>query len=71
MLDFYWVYFCSRERKNYLDMFWVIDPLFTYVNINSLRGIGRLERLFIRLRFLALIGLPPLALFIVKTRSFA
>jgi NADH:ubiquinone oxidoreductase subunit 2 (subunit N) len=42
-----------------------------YLNLSSLRGMTSVEALFMGIHILSLIGLPPLALFIVKAHAFA
>lgn len=42
-----------------------------YNNIGSLQGLAPVEALFIGIHILSLIGLPPLAMFIVKAHAFA
>jgi NADH:ubiquinone oxidoreductase subunit 2 (subunit N) len=42
-----------------------------YLNLSSLRGMTSVEAMFMGIHILSLIGLPPLALFIVKAHAFA
>lgn len=41
-----------------------------YSNVSSLQGLAPIEALFIGIHILSLIGLPPLAVFVVKAHAF-